>query len=122
MKAFVLGLAVLATAVTAQAAETSRLIKPSEIRGRPTGDIAARYYPDRAQRMEVGGRVLLDCRVTPQGKAEDCQVQSETPPEYGFGRSALLLIPFFEFKPPGKKDLAKERVRRIVPINFAVPH
>jgi protein TonB len=34
---------------------------------RPTGEDIARYYPDRAQRMEVEGRATLSCTVNARG-------------------------------------------------------
>ena len=46
----------------------------------PTGDDLARYYPERAQRLEVEGRVVMVCRVKATGDLVACEVVSETPP------------------------------------------
>jgi len=122
MKSWILlGLAISAVSGPCWAVETARAVKPSEWRARPTGDMASRYYPDRAQRMEVGGRAVVDCRVTPEGKLEDCKVLSESPAEYGFGDAALRLTRFMELAPPSRKDVRKGRLRRIIPVGFAVP-
>lgn len=122
MKSWILlGLAITAVSGACHAAETARAVKPSEWRARPTGDMASRYYPDRAQRMEVGGRAVVDCRVTPEGKLEDCKVLSESPMEYGFGEAALRLTQFMELAPPSQKDVRKGRLRRTIPVGFAVP-
>ena len=37
----------------------------------------ARYYPDRAQRLGKSGKVVLNCEITDQGGARDCEVVSE---------------------------------------------
>jgi len=116
-----LGLAIAAISGACNAAETARAVKPSEWRARPSGDMASRYYPDRAQRMEVGGQAVVDCRIGPEGKLEDCKVLSESPAEYGFGEAAIRLTKFMELAPPSEKDKRKGRMRRIIPVGFAVP-
>ena len=80
MKIWILtGLAVAGISSACCAEEKARAVKPSEWRSRPTEEIAARYYPDRAQRMNISGRTVLDCRVTTQGKLEDCGVLLSRP-------------------------------------------
>ena len=75
MKRWVLaGLAIAMISGAGNAGETARAVKRSEWRAQPPADIAARYYPDRAQRMEVSGRAVLDCRLTLEGKLQDCNV------------------------------------------------
>jgi protein TonB len=39
------------------------------------------------------------CEVTKEGRAANCQVQSETPPGVGFGAAALAVATDFRFKP-----------------------
>ncbi len=115
---------VIATVVgvgEAGAAEQARAIKPHEWVARPSAEEAARYYPDRAQRMEISGRVVLDCRLTMEGKLEDCQVISEFPADYQFAERAIKLTQFMQLVPPSKKDLRKGMTRRILPTVFSVP-
>ena len=123
MRAYILaGLAALVVCGPCLAEETARPVKASDYRKIPTGNEAGRWYPDRAQRMEVDGKVVLDCRVTREGLLEDCNVKSETPPEYDFARAALKLTPLFKLKPPTRKEKAAGVVRRLIPVSFAVPH
>jgi protein TonB len=52
----------------------------------------ARYYPDRAQRMEVSGKATISCTVTAKGTLESCSVVSENPADMGFGDAALKSV------------------------------
>lgn len=122
MRSWILcGFAIAAISGACSAEERVRAVKPSEWRSRPTAEIAARYYPDRAQRMNVSGRAILDCRVTMEGKLEDCKVLLDLPADYRFGEQALKLTKFMELSPPTKKDLRKGVVRRTIPMNFSAP-
>lgn len=40
---------------------------------------------------KVNARVTLDCRMTPAGRFEQCQVLDETPEGQGFGEAALIV-------------------------------
>jgi hypothetical protein len=48
-----------------------------------------RFYPDRAMRRLVSGRVLMECLSTDGSVA--CTVVSETPQDDGFGAASLRL-------------------------------
>jgi TonB family protein len=65
----------------------------------PTPDEVEAAWPADALKNGVGGKVELNCRVSVQGLAEDCQVVAESPPGKGFGGAALLLTPQLLFKP-----------------------
>jgi TonB family protein len=47
------------------------------------------YYPDRAQRMNIGGAAQIDCAADAQGVLSDCKVLSEAPEGWDFGQAAL---------------------------------
>ena len=66
---------------------------------RPNAEDLARYFPDRAQRMNVEGRATISCSVTAKGTLEGCTVVSEDPPDYGFGDSTLKASKLFKMKP-----------------------
>lgn len=122
MKSWILGgLTIAAISGICHAEERVRAVKPSEWRSRPTAEIAARYYPEKAQRMNISGRTILNCRVTTEGKLEDCKVLLDLPADYRFGEQAIKLTKFMELDPPTKKDLRKNIVRRTIPMNFTVP-
>ncbi len=56
-------------------------------------------WPAEAWKLQLGGKVRLDCEVDLQGLAQDCRVASEDPPGMGFGNAALSLTPKFLFHP-----------------------
>ena len=72
---------------------------------RPTPEDMARYYPDRAARMEVSGTAVLSCLLNDMGRPASCTVIEENPADYGFGDAALKLSRFFratKFTPEGE--------------------
>ncbi len=79
-------------------------------------------YPDRAQRMEVNGKTVMDCQVTAEGRLTDCVVLSETPEGYGFAEATLELSKVWKMKPtldPDGKPIPGGRLT--IPINWNVP-
>jgi len=47
------------------------------------------YYPEKAQRNGVDGKVVLTCTVTAEGHLTGCAIVSEEPANQGFGRQAV---------------------------------
>ncbi|MDI6625926.1 MAG: TonB family protein [Brevundimonas sp.] len=74
------------------------ITSPSWIR-QPSADQLMRAYPDRALRAEVGGLATVNCLVQPNGRVADCNLTSETPGGYGFGRAAQGLTRHFQISP-----------------------
>lgn len=109
-----------ALAQSGAAAPPYAVTNPDWLR-KPQGRDLARFYPDRAQREEVGGAATILCSVTVKGGLEACRVVSEAPVGYGFGQAALRLSQTFQMKP--KMDdgtpVAGGTVR--IPIVFRVP-
>jgi len=66
---------------------------------RPNPDDLARFYPDRAQRLEKEGRATLVCKVKANGTLEACQVVAEEPADMGFGDATLKASRLFKMKP-----------------------
>lgn len=65
----------------------------------PSGEDLARYYPDRAQRLEKEGGATILCRVGVEGRLWGCEVVAESPEGYGFGDATLKLADHFRMKP-----------------------
>ncbi len=66
---------------------------------RPSGEDLARYYPERAQRLEREGRATISCTVKANGTLEGCSVVSEDPPDMGFGDATLRASRLFKMRP-----------------------
>jgi protein TonB len=98
----------------------SVITKPDWAR-KPTADDMARYYPDRAQRMEVAGRATIACTVTAKGSLEGCSVVSENPADYQFGDAALKLSKLFRMKPKTLDGAPVDGGQITIPIVFQVP-
>lgn len=65
----------------------------------PSAEQMSQFYPKLAQSLWLKGRARLDCRTTTVGTLESCHVGAERPAGMGFGDAALLLVPYFHYKP-----------------------
>lgn len=81
----------------------------------------ARYYPERAQRMEKGGSATIQCTVTAKGTVTACSVVSEEPADFGFGEAALKLSRLFKMKPKTEDGAPVEGGTVRIPLRFVVP-
>ncbi len=87
---------------------------------RPDANDFARYYPDRALRMEVNGRVSISCSVTANGRLDDCNVTSEEPSNYGFGTAALRMSRLFRMRPETRDGQPVSGGIVRIPIQFRI--
>ena len=68
----------------------------------PNAEDLARFYPDRAQRLEREGRAVIECQVTASGTLTSCSILSENPPDMGFGDATLRASKYFKMRPQTK--------------------
>lgn len=85
----------------------------------PSGDDMAAFYPARAARREISGKVTMVCKVKADGRLSDCRIAAETPKGEAFGQAALRLAPKFRMIPPD--DLRSNAGEVTIPIVFQVP-
>lgn len=88
---------------------------------KPTGEALMRAYPERAIQANVTGSATLSCSVRVNGSLTDCQVVSETPGGYGFGRAATRLSRDFRMSPRTVDGQAVGGARVTVGIRFTLP-
>lgn len=117
--------AVLAAANAAAAPTHAPPLLPSGITNpdwsqRPSADDVARYYPERAQRLEVSGRAELSCQVLADGKLAGCSVVSEDPPDQQFGEAALKLSRLFKMRPMTRDGAPTNGGTVHIPIRFQI--
>ena len=98
----------------------SVITQPDWVR-RPSGEDLERYYPERAQRMNVEGRASLSCTVNARGTLEGCSVASEDPSDQGFGDAAMRMSKLFKMRPMTKDGAPVDGGRITVPIVFRLP-
>lgn len=90
-------------------------------RRRPSGEDLARYYPDRAARMEVEGSATISCSVTARGTLESCSIVSETPDNMGFGDAAMRMSRLFQMRPQTRDGQPVSGGTVRIPIRFNLP-
>ena len=86
----------------------------------PTPEETRHYWPIRALRARITGRVFLSCRVPRPGPPKRCIIASETPTGEGFGRAALSMSRTFLIRPV-TRDAVTMDLPIIVPVLFDAP-
>lgn len=84
------------------------------------GKSLGRYYPKKAQKLNVEGGATIQCRLSPTGAATECAWLKESPPDLGFGEAAQKLGCLMKFKRTATAD-ASEQLFFKAPIRFRLP-
>ena len=87
----------------------------------PSAEDMARYYPERAQRMEISGQATIACVVLATGDLSDCSIVSESPPDMGFGDATLRASRLFKMKPATLLGQPVDGGKVRIPITWKLP-
>lgn len=75
-----------------------QVIRGAQWIARPDARELARYYPERAQELGIGGKATIECTVS-AASVLSCIVTDEEPVGYGFGDAALRASRSFSVAP-----------------------
>ena len=103
------------TAGAAQAADTA-----ADWVRRPTPEDLMAVWPTAAWKSGIGGKAVINCKVSVQGALFDCAVESERPAGAGFGAAAIALTPQLLMKPATRDGQPVVSDVRI-PLSFVKP-
>lgn len=78
------------------------------------------YWPRRAIKERLSGRVVLACIVPRPGPPRRCVVAEEHPQGVGFGKAALAMIHLFRLKPVMRENTVVD-VPLTIPVIFELP-
>ena len=95
--------------------EEAKWASPSKV-----APMIARFYPDRATRLEADGTTRLDCAAKLDGSLKDCRLVSEDPVGMGFGDAALKTARHLKVIPKTIDGQAVESQVN-VSLNFRLP-
>lgn len=100
--------------------ETEVDVEP-DWRRKPSSEDLLAVWPREALRQGRGGKAVVACKVTVQGRLYECRALSEKPEGSGFGMAAVALTAQFVMTPAIKagKPVAYDSVK--IPINFTWP-
>ena len=118
--------ALSATRSGAVPAESGPLIPPAPAEcpaGAPQRSTGAKpnYYPEQAAGTNITGAVRMKCRVTACGLLEKCEVISEDPTGYGFGKAALGMSKLFKMRTVTRDGRPVGGSKIIIPMKFQPP-
>ena len=88
---------------------------------KPSGEDVARFYPERALRMNVEGRATLSCTVNAAGSLEGCTLVSEIPDDQEFGGAALRMTRLFKMRPMTRDGVPVSGGTVKIPLRFQLP-
>ena len=84
--------AVIAVMAMGATPAMSQPVSPGGAWTAPTAENMGDYYPRQAERDKVDGSATIDCAIKLDGALAACDVVSETPLGYGFGKATAKMF------------------------------
>jgi TonB family protein len=84
----------------------------------PDFEVLAEHFPPDAQELELSGRAVIECAVSAAGLLTNCQIVSEAPAGFGFGRATLQVARYFKMRPMMINGAPVEGGKVRVPVNW----
>jgi len=109
------------SAADTEAAADNAIISRPDWAEKPNGEDLARYYPERAARLEKEGRATVLCRVDARGRLQDCKILDESPEGYGFGDATLKLVGSFRMRPQTRDGVPVDGGTVRIPMVYRLP-
>ena len=92
-------------------------VVPASLDVIPTNDDMEREYPRLALTMDLGGKAIVTCTTTVEGRLQDCHVDSEGPAGLGFGAATVRASAYFRVK-PAVRDGKPIEAKITIPVNW----
>jgi protein TonB len=87
----------------------------------PDAEDLARYFPDRAARLEQEGRSVIECTVRANGTVTGCRIVSEDPSGFGFGDAHIRAASRFRMRPKTADGAPVEGGTVRIPLRWTLP-
>jgi TonB family protein len=85
---------------------------------KPTMAEMVSVYPKTAEKTNVSGKAVIDCRVGRDGRLGACSIRKQDPAQYGFGQAALKLTPRFRMEAKDADGRSTAGAAVTIPILF----
>jgi TonB family protein len=87
------------TAITPDVLAIPHLVERPRLLKAPTDHQLTLAASDHALARKINGSAVMSCLLTQQGALDDCRILRESPPDAGYGQTALKVARFFKFSP-----------------------
>ena len=99
-------------------ASVNEVVTKINWREAPTYDQVVAVYPEAAKAQKVSGQVLLKCVFNAEGRLRPCDIHSQTPAGFGFGRAAQRLTSLFVSAPHFQDGSSVDGASISIPVSF----
>lgn len=87
---------------------------------RPSSEEIGDFYPEDAQRRELGGKATVECEIANSQRLVNCVLTEETPRGLGFGAALLRVATLYRVAPPTYDGKVIEGAKFTIPMTFVM--